>query len=57
MKGPFVFPALALMAGILIGDCLDAPLPVLFAAGFLLAIGCLAGRRPERRWLGALLDD
>ena len=55
MKGPFVFPALALMAGILIGDCLDAPLPVLFAAGFLLAIGCLTGRAAAQRWLWALL--
>lgn len=55
MKGPFVFPALALMSGILIGDCLDPPLPVLFASGFLIAIGCLARKIPDRRWLWALL--
>jgi len=55
MKGPFVFPALALMTGILIGDLVSAPLPILFALAFLLAIGCLTKERFRRRGLWFLV--
>ena len=55
MNRPFVIPALALITGILVGDCLAAPLLPLFSVTFSLALGCLISSRFQTRWIWPLV--
>jgi competence protein ComEC len=55
MNRPFSIPALALIAGILVGDRIGAPLFLLFTVSFVLAIGCFVSERWQSRLLWPLV--